>query len=56
MLVMSEGDKGAGSQKFATRVYQLSADGFFVSAPKLDAGEQPDTIDRGRLAQLIAFS
>jgi hypothetical protein len=28
-------------------------DGFFVTAPKLGIGEQPDTIDRERLAQLI---
>jgi DNA primase catalytic core, N-terminal domain len=43
----------ARDQKFAAAVYQLSVDGFFVAAPKLGVGEQPDTIDRERLAQLI---
>jgi hypothetical protein len=42
-------------QKFAAAVYQLSVNGFFVTAPKLGVGEQPDTIDRERLAQLIVF-
>jgi DNA primase len=44
------------NQKHAGAAYQLSVDGFFVSAPKLGVGEQPDTIDRGRLAQLIAHT
>ncbi|MBV8896905.1 MAG: hypothetical protein JO051_10375 [Acidobacteriaceae bacterium] len=41
-------------QKFAAMVYDLSKSGLFVTAPKLRIGEQPDTIDRGRLAQLVA--
>jgi DNA primase len=41
-------------QKTANVVNRLSLDGFFVSAPKVGVREQPDTIDRGRLAQLVA--
>jgi hypothetical protein len=40
-------------QKSAAVVYQLSVNGFFVTAPMLGVGEQPDTIDRKRLEQLI---
>jgi hypothetical protein len=43
-----------GDQKSAAVTYRLSASGFFVIAPKLGVGEQPDIIDRGRLAQLVA--
>jgi len=43
----------ARDQKYAAVVYQLSASGFFVTAPRLELGEQPDTIDRRRLAQLV---
>ena len=47
--------KGAArDQKSADSAYQLSAAGFFVTTPKLGVGEQPDTIDRKRLEQLIA--
>jgi hypothetical protein len=42
------------NQKYAGAAFQLSADGFFVSAPILGVGEQPDTIERERLEQLIA--
>jgi DNA primase len=44
----------ARDQKYAAVVYQLSASGFFVTAPRLELGEQPDTIDRRQLAQLVA--
>jgi DNA primase len=44
----------ARNHKSAAAVYQLSASGFFVIAPVLGVGEQPDSIDRGRLAQLVA--
>ncbi|MFL5267941.1 MAG: hypothetical protein ACJ8AH_15340 [Stellaceae bacterium] len=40
-------------QKTANVLYQLSADRFFVTAPKLGIGEQPDTIDHEQLERLI---
>jgi hypothetical protein len=41
-------------QKYAAAVYHLSSSGFFVSAPRLEIGEQPDAIDRRRLTHLVA--
>ena len=41
-------------QKAAAAAHQLSTAGFFVRSPMLGLGEQPDTIDRERLAQLVA--
>jgi DNA primase len=43
-------------QRLAATVYKLSTAEFFVSTPRLGVGEQPDTIDRKRLEQLIASS
>jgi DNA primase len=42
-------------QRAAAVAYHLSADGFFVTAPKLGVREQPDMIDRKRLEQFITL-
>jgi DNA primase len=41
-------------QKYAAAVDLLLASGFFVIAPRLELGEQPDTIDRRRLKHLVS--
>jgi DNA primase len=41
-------------QKASAAAHQLSTAGFFVRSSMLGLGEQPDTIDRERLAQLVA--
>jgi DNA primase len=43
-----------GNRVTAT-IHDLATNGFFVHAPELDLGEQPDTISRNRLTGLVSF-
>jgi hypothetical protein len=49
----TEDQSQARAQRIAAAVYRFSSADFFVTAPSLGVGEQPDTIARDRLEHLV---